>query len=67
VELFYGTKPPVSRIRSTADGHFQTADVGHLGVNFVGDIDGDGFNDLATFDSDAVVGGGTGSALTLLH
>jgi len=67
VELFYGASGVVARPRSQADAHFQTADSGHLGVNFVGDIDGDGFNDLVLFDTDAVVGTGTGSSLTLLH
>jgi len=67
VELFYGATGVGSRTRSKADAHFQTADQGHLGVNFVGDIDGDSFNDLILFDTEAVVGSGTGSRLTLLH
>jgi hypothetical protein len=67
VELFYGATGVASRVRSNADAQFQTADQGHLGVNFVGDIDGDGFNDLTLFDTEAVVGVGTGSRLTLLH
>jgi hypothetical protein len=63
VELFYGDVGVGSRNRSVADAHFQSGDQGNLAVNYVGDINGDGFNDVALFDSDA----GTASRLTLLY
>jgi hypothetical protein len=62
-ELFYGDVDPVARIRVGADAHFPSADQGHTAPAFVGDVNGDGFNDLAVFDTDA----GTASRLTLLY
>jgi hypothetical protein len=61
--LFYGGAGVSARHRSQADARFQTEGTGHLGVNFVGDIDGDTFNDLAIFDTNS----GTTSRLTLWH
>jgi hypothetical protein len=63
VELFYGGTDEVSRGRSVADARFQSGGSGNLGPAFVGDIDGDGFNDLVIYDTNA----GSASQLTLLH
>jgi hypothetical protein len=62
-ELFYGAPGVGARPRSKADAKFLTVGQANLGVNFVGDIDGDGFNDLALFEGAF----GVTSRLTLLH
>jgi hypothetical protein len=69
VELFYGGIGVSGRARSTADARFQTEGSGSLGASFVGDIDGDGFNDMAIYDSNAgpPAPGTPASKLTLLH
>lgn len=63
--LFYGETPAVARMRSGADATF-TAMVGDGSrrVGFVGDVDGDGFNDMAVGERSA--NGGEGR-LIIIH
>jgi hypothetical protein len=71
VALFYGPRAPVlpattrtvaGRIRANADFTFTGSSTSLMVPNFVGDIDHDGFNDLAIID------GGSGTdRLILLH
>lgn len=62
-ELFYGATGAPARSRAGADMQFLTLDQGHIAPAFVGDIDGDGFRDLAIFDTDV----GSTSRVTLLY
>jgi hypothetical protein len=62
-DLFYGRAGALARPRTDADMTFDTADQGHIAPAFVGDINGDGFKDMAMFDTDA----GTTSKVTLLY
>ncbi len=60
--LFYGTPTLANRTRATADFGLTGGATSLLVPNFVGDFDGDGFNDLVVID------GGTGTdRLLLLH
>lgn len=49
-QLFYGTSGGGARARAAADFSYSAAS-GQVVPNFVGDIDGDGFDDLALLDS----------------
>jgi hypothetical protein len=62
-EVFYGDVGVGPRIRAGADMHFISGNQGNTAPAFVGDIDGDGFNDMAVFDTDT----GTASRVTLLY
>jgi hypothetical protein len=67
VELFYGGTGVTSNTRSNADAHLKTASSGALGVNFVGDIDGDTFNDVLLFDTNATGSNPATPRVTLLY
>jgi hypothetical protein len=60
--LFYGAKTITGRVRSGADFTLAGSATSLLVPNFVGDFDGDGFNDLAVVD-----GGSGADRLVLLH
>jgi hypothetical protein len=50
-QLFYGAVDAVARTRTTADfTHTSTLTNGQVVPNFVGDVNGDGFNDIAVLD-----------------
>jgi hypothetical protein len=51
VELFYSDATTQNRRRSAADVTFESAGNGQMTPSFVGDIDGDGFRDIAILDS----------------
>ncbi len=55
VALFYGQQPIVGRVRSGADFTLSSSATSLMAPNFVGDIDGDGFADLAVVDGGAGV------------
>jgi hypothetical protein len=50
-ELFYSDGTTQNRRRSAADVTFRSAGNGQMTPSFVGDIDGDGFRDIAILDS----------------
>jgi hypothetical protein len=50
-ELFYSDGTTQNRRRSAADVTFDSAGNGQMTPSFVGDIDGDGFRDIAILDS----------------
>jgi hypothetical protein len=50
-ELFYSDGTTQNRRRSAADVTFRSAGDGQMTPSFVGDIDGDGFRDIAILDS----------------
>jgi hypothetical protein len=50
-ELFYSDATTQNRLRSAADVTFHSAGNGQMTPSFVGDIDGDGFRDIAILDS----------------
>lgn len=56
-DLFYGQSPAVNRTRSQATPSLQGTD-GTRQVGFVGDIDGDGFNDMGIGEASANGGAG---------
>lgn len=60
--LFYGESPVTGRVRSSADFTLAASTSSLLVPNFVGDVDGDGFDDLAVVD-----GGAGADRLILLH
>ncbi|MEY2932915.1 MAG: hypothetical protein RL033_3664, partial [Pseudomonadota bacterium] len=60
--LFYGAETVVARVRSNADFTLTASATSLLIPNFVGDFDGDGFNDLAVVD-----GGAGADRVILLH
>ncbi|MGE3628479.1 MAG: integrin alpha [Sandaracinaceae bacterium] len=61
VELFYGASTRADRQRLTADASFSPATTDTTGVRvagYIGDIDGDGYNDFAVGDQNFMAGGG---------
>jgi hypothetical protein len=66
VEIFYGDTGVVSRARVDADFGF-TAGPGDLNPNFVGDIDGDGWNDVAILEFNPFADPGGTTKITLLY
>ncbi len=63
VELFYADAGLGARARTNADALFVSTGNGNMNPSFVGDIDGDSFNDLAILDSGASIT----TRLTLLY
>ena len=60
-ELFYGTTPPVNTSRSEASATFSPTTMESSGVRaagLVGDVNGDGFNDVAVGDPQFMSGDG---------
>lgn len=60
--LFYGVGTIASRLRNSADFTLASSATSLMVPNFVGDIDGDGFDDLAVVD-----GGAGADRVILLH
>jgi hypothetical protein len=66
-DLFYGDLGVTGRLRSEADFHFPAAGEGDVVPSFVGDIDDDGFDDVAVLEFDPTSVGNVTTKLTILY
>lgn len=66
-DIFYGDLGVTGRLRSEADFHFPAAGEGDIVPSFVGDIDNDGYDDVAVLEFDPTSVGNVTTKLTILY
>jgi hypothetical protein len=65
-DIFYGGAG-ADALRSESDFHFAAAGEGDVVPSFIGDINGDGFNDVAVIEFDPLAAGSITTQMTILY